>query len=138
MTINLTAEHFIPGKKNYERVKTALENHLNLIFDVILIWEPPGKFNTFFIGNDTLTFNTYSFINSLYKLFIFKMKRCVHLQLLHGSMNVDILFHFAVKSFHIKLNIVLIYLLLLMRLIILPFLNGLDFLVFLEKCMYRF
>ncbi|KAL2743489.1 ribonuclease P protein subunit p40-like [Vespula maculifrons] len=43
VTINLTAEHFIPGKKNYERVKTALENHLNLIFDVILIWEPPDE-----------------------------------------------------------------------------------------------
>ncbi|KAI4493139.1 hypothetical protein M0802_009689 [Mischocyttarus mexicanus] len=41
VNIDLTAKHFLPGKKNYERVKTALENHLDLIFDVILIWEPP-------------------------------------------------------------------------------------------------
>lgn len=57
--IDLTATHFVPGKKNYERVKTALENHLDLIFDVILIWEPPGKFNAIFNGNDILTFGTY-------------------------------------------------------------------------------
>ncbi|KAL2714231.1 ribonuclease P protein subunit p40-like [Vespula squamosa] len=43
VTINLTADHFVPGKKNYERVKRALENHLNLIFDVIIIWEPPDE-----------------------------------------------------------------------------------------------
>ncbi|XP_015171729.1 PREDICTED: ribonuclease P protein subunit p40-like [Polistes dominula] len=41
--IDLTAEYFQPGKKNYERVKTALENYLDLIFDVILIWEPPDE-----------------------------------------------------------------------------------------------
>lgn len=57
--IDLMAKHFVPGKKNYERVKTALENHLDLIFDVILIWEPPGKFNAIFNGNDILTFGTY-------------------------------------------------------------------------------
>ncbi|XP_046826355.1 ribonuclease P protein subunit p40-like [Vespa crabro] len=41
--IDLTANHFVPGKKNYERVKIALEKHLDLIFDVILIWEPPDE-----------------------------------------------------------------------------------------------
>lgn len=136
--IDLMAKHFVPGKKNYERVKTALENHLDLIFDVILIWEPPGKFNAIFNGNDILTFGTYSFINSLYKLFNFKMRRYVHLRLLHGFTNVDIPFHFVAKSFHIKPNIVSTYLLLLMGLLLMTFLNGLEFLVFPENCMYRF
>ncbi|KAK2586097.1 hypothetical protein KPH14_008378 [Odynerus spinipes] len=43
VTIDLMAKNFIPGKKNYERVKTALEKRLNQIFDVILMWEPPDQ-----------------------------------------------------------------------------------------------
>ncbi|KAG5314887.1 RPP40 protein, partial [Pseudoatta argentina] len=39
--INLTNENFIPGKKNYERIRIALEERLTQKFDVIVSWDPP-------------------------------------------------------------------------------------------------
>lgn len=42
MRIDLTNETFVPGKKNYERVRVALEERLRQNFDVILLWDPPG------------------------------------------------------------------------------------------------
>ncbi|XP_020300554.1 ribonuclease P protein subunit p40-like isoform X2 [Pseudomyrmex gracilis] len=41
MRIDLTNETFVPGKKNYERVRVALEERLKQNFDVILSWDPP-------------------------------------------------------------------------------------------------
>ncbi|XP_018362824.1 PREDICTED: ribonuclease P protein subunit p40-like [Trachymyrmex cornetzi] len=40
--IDLTNENFIPGKKNYERIRIALEERLTEKFDVIISWDPPG------------------------------------------------------------------------------------------------
>jgi len=40
--INLTNESFVPGKKNYERVRIALEERLTQKFDIIVSWDPPG------------------------------------------------------------------------------------------------
>lgn len=42
MKIDLTSKSFIPGKKNYERVRTALKERLKQTFDVIVSWDPPG------------------------------------------------------------------------------------------------
>ncbi|KAG5330524.1 RPP40 protein, partial [Acromyrmex charruanus] len=39
--IDLTNENFIPGKKNYERIRIALEERLTQKFDVIVSWDPP-------------------------------------------------------------------------------------------------
>ncbi|XP_018048920.1 PREDICTED: ribonuclease P protein subunit p40-like [Atta colombica] len=39
--IDLTNESFIPGKKNYERIRIALEERLTQKFDVIVSWDPP-------------------------------------------------------------------------------------------------
>jgi len=39
--IDLMNESFIPNKKNYERVRTALEERLKETFDVIVSWDPP-------------------------------------------------------------------------------------------------
>ncbi|XP_032689904.1 ribonuclease P protein subunit p40-like isoform X2 [Odontomachus brunneus] len=41
VTINLKDECFIPTKKNYERVRIALEERLKQNFDVIVQWDPP-------------------------------------------------------------------------------------------------
>lgn len=41
--INLNEETFTPGKKNYERVRSCLENNLKQKFDVILSWDPPEE-----------------------------------------------------------------------------------------------
>jgi len=46
--INLTNESFIPGKKNYERVRIALEERLTQKFDVIVSWDPPGMYTSVF------------------------------------------------------------------------------------------
>ncbi|XP_014467541.1 PREDICTED: ribonuclease P protein subunit p40-like [Dinoponera quadriceps] len=42
VTINLKEECFIPTKKNYKRVRVALEERLKQNFDVIVAWDPPG------------------------------------------------------------------------------------------------
>ncbi|XP_029170706.1 LOW QUALITY PROTEIN: ribonuclease P protein subunit p40-like [Nylanderia fulva] len=39
--INLKDEHFVPGKKNYERTRIALEQRLKQSFEVIVSWDPP-------------------------------------------------------------------------------------------------
>ncbi|XP_018399695.1 PREDICTED: ribonuclease P protein subunit p40-like [Cyphomyrmex costatus] len=39
--IDLTNDSFIPGKKNYDRVRIALEERLTQKFDVIVSWDPP-------------------------------------------------------------------------------------------------
>ncbi|XP_071633373.1 ribonuclease P protein subunit p40 [Temnothorax longispinosus] len=39
--IDLTNDSFIPGKKNYERVRVALEERLKQTFDVIVSWDSP-------------------------------------------------------------------------------------------------
>lgn len=41
VTINLKNENFVPGKKNYERTRIALEQRLKQTFDVIVSWDPP-------------------------------------------------------------------------------------------------
>lgn len=43
MTIDLKEDSFLPGKKNYERVRSSLANNLREKFNVILAWDPPGK-----------------------------------------------------------------------------------------------
>ncbi|XP_011862819.1 PREDICTED: ribonuclease P protein subunit p40-like [Vollenhovia emeryi] len=40
--IDLKDENFIPGKKKYESVRTALEERLKQTFDVIVSWDSPG------------------------------------------------------------------------------------------------
>lgn len=47
--INLNEETFTPGKKNYERVRSCLENNLKQKFDVVLSWDPPGNIFIIFI-----------------------------------------------------------------------------------------
>ncbi|KAK3922388.1 Ribonuclease P protein subunit p40 [Frankliniella fusca] len=43
VSVDLTASHFIPGKKNYERAYNAMKNCLQS-FNIILSWDPPdGK-----------------------------------------------------------------------------------------------
>lgn len=50
MVIELKAAHFCPGKKNYERIKWCLTSRMNLNFDIIMAWDPPGKlFNSYLI-----------------------------------------------------------------------------------------
>lgn len=41
--LDLLAEHFVPGKKKYERVQWCLTDRLELAFDLLVAWEPPGK-----------------------------------------------------------------------------------------------
>jgi hypothetical protein len=41
--IDLTADHFCPGKKNYENIVEKFANRNDLRFDVILTWEPYGQ-----------------------------------------------------------------------------------------------
>lgn len=41
--LDLTADHFCPGKKNYENILEKFTNRKDLIFNVILTWEPTGK-----------------------------------------------------------------------------------------------
>ena len=49
--IDLTNESFIPGKKNYERIRIALEERLTQKFDVIVSWDPPGSYTFTFLKN---------------------------------------------------------------------------------------
>ncbi|XP_011314803.1 ribonuclease P protein subunit p40 isoform X2 [Fopius arisanus] len=39
--VDLKKEAFTPGKRNYERVRKCLEENLEQVFDVIVIWEAP-------------------------------------------------------------------------------------------------
>ncbi|XP_043270485.1 ribonuclease P protein subunit p40-like [Venturia canescens] len=41
VTINLNEEAFVPGKKNYERVRSCLQENLDESFDVVVAWDPP-------------------------------------------------------------------------------------------------
>ncbi|CAG2054160.1 unnamed protein product [Timema podura] len=39
--LNLRADHFCPGKKNYERVRWCLSHGPQLTFNLLIVWEPP-------------------------------------------------------------------------------------------------
>lgn len=64
MRIDLTNENFIPGKKNYERVRTALEERFNETFDVIISWDPPGTYTFLCLSYNTIFTNTYIFLHN--------------------------------------------------------------------------
>lgn len=43
VTIDLMAESFQEGRKNYDHVKQRLQSLENLVFNVILAWDPHGN-----------------------------------------------------------------------------------------------
>ena len=45
--IDLLADYFVPGKKNYERVRWCVTDQLQLKFDFLLTWVPPGAVYSF-------------------------------------------------------------------------------------------
>lgn len=74
MTIDLKNENFIPGKKNYERTRIALEERLKQNFDVIVTWDPPGiSVFPFFLSNVYVELFIYFAI-----IYIFKRSICAH------------------------------------------------------------
>ena len=57
VTIDLKDEKLTPGKKYYERIHNSLDKLLDLKFDVIVSWDPPGKL--YFEGRMHLTSHAF-------------------------------------------------------------------------------